>query len=84
VESGDYWQNVYLTRPTDEVGWYEPDPVVSRRLVAAAVGAGARSVIDVGGGASSLVDHLLPLDLARVAVLDVSEAGLGVSKRRLG
>ncbi|MBI2781114.1 MAG: class I SAM-dependent methyltransferase [Chloroflexi bacterium] len=84
MESGAYWQNVYLTRRTDEVGWYEPDPVVSRHLVAAAVRAGARSVIDVGGGASSLVDHLLDLDLARVAVLDVSEAGLEVSRRRLG
>ncbi len=84
VESGDYWQSVYLTRQADEVGWYEPDPVVSRRLVAAAVRAGARSVIDIGGGASSLVDHLLDLDLQRVAVLDVSEAGLGVSRRRLG
>ena len=84
VESGDYWQDVYLTRPTDGVGWYEPDPVVSRRLVVAAVRAGARSVIDVGGGASSLVDHLLDLDLERVAVLDVSEAGLDVSRRRLG
>ncbi len=84
VASGDYWQNVYLTRPTDQVGWYEPDPVVSRRLIAAAVRAGARSVIDVGGGPSSLVDHLLDLDLQRVVVLDVSEAGLAVSRRRLG
>jgi 2-polyprenyl-3-methyl-5-hydroxy-6-metoxy-1,4-benzoquinol methylase len=84
VESGDYWQNVYLTRRADEVGWYEPDPAVSRRLVSGAVRSGARSVIDVGGGASSLVDHLLDLDLERVAVLDVSEAGLGVARRRLG
>lgn len=84
VESGAYWQNVYLTRATERAGWYEPDPVISRRLVASAVRAGTRSVIDVGGGASSLVDHLLELDLARVAVLDVSEAGLAVSRRRLG
>jgi SAM-dependent methyltransferase len=84
VERQEHWQNVYLTRPTDRVGWYEPDPVVSRRLVGGAVRAGARSVIDLGGGASSLVDHLLDLDLERVAVLDVSEAGLGVAMRRLG
>ena len=57
---------------------------MSRRLVTAAVRAGARSVIDVGGGASSLVDHLLDLHLERVAVLDVSKAGLAVSMRRLG
>lgn len=81
---GDYWQNVYLTRPPDEVGWYEPDPIVSRRLVAEAVRRGAPSVIDVGGGASSLVDHLLDLDIPCIAVLDVSEAGMDVSRRRLG
>jgi SAM-dependent methyltransferase len=79
-----YWQDVYLTRPPDDVGWYEPDPVVSRRLVGEAVRAGSQSVIDIGGGASSLVDHLLDLDLARIAVLDVSEAGLDVSRRRIG
>ena len=45
---------------------------------------GARSVIDVGGGASFLVDHLLDLGLHRVAVLDISEAGLDVAKERLG
>ena len=84
MSSGDSWQEVYLTRPHDRVGWFEPDPVVSRRLVDAAVRAGARSVIDVGGGASSLVDHLLDLDLERLAVLDVSDAGLAVSKGRLG
>ena len=84
MADGAYWQNVYQTRPADEVGWYEPDPVVSRRLVSEAIRGGARSVIDVGGGASSLVDHLLDLDLQRIAVLDVSEAGIDVARRRLG
>lgn len=84
VAQRDYWQNVYLTRPSDGVGWYEPEPVVSRRLVAEAVRRGAQSVIDVGGGASSLVDHLLDLDVPRIAVLDVAGAGMDVSRRRLG
>jgi ubiquinone/menaquinone biosynthesis C-methylase UbiE len=65
-------------------GWYEPDPAVSRRLVERAVAEGALSVIDVGGGASLLVDHLLDMGLRRVAVLDISEAGLDVAKVRLG
>ncbi|MEO5964618.1 MAG: class I SAM-dependent methyltransferase [Candidatus Limnocylindrales bacterium] len=68
----------------DAVGWYEPDPGTSRRLVAEAVHAGARSIIDVGGGASSLVDHLLDLGLDRITILDVSEAGLAVARHRLG
>lgn len=57
---------------------------MSRRLVMAAVAEGAESVIDVGGGASLLVDQLLDLGVARVAVLDISEAGIDVARRRLG
>ena len=78
------WDWIYATRAVDAVGWYEPDPATSRTLVAEAVAAGARSIIDVGGGASSLVDHLLDLGLDRIAVLDVSEAGLAVARHRLG
>ena len=84
VTTGAYWQNVYLTRASNQVGWYEPNPLISRRLVEAAKRQGARSVIDVGGGASSLVDHLLDMDFDRVAVLDVAEAGLAVARDRLG
>ena len=80
----DHWERIYTTRPTDGVGWYEPDPVISRRLVEAAVARGARSVIDIGGGASSLVDHLLELGLDRIAVLDIAGSGLAVSRARLG
>src|ERR1700693_5506918 len=79
-----YWDNISASRPPDEVGWYEADPKMSRILVGEQIHAGATSVIDVGGGASSLVDHLLGLGLTRIAVLDISEAGLNVAKRRLG
>lgn len=78
------WDWIYATRALDTVGWYEPDPATSRRLVTAAVDRGARSIIDVGAGASYLVDHLLELGLERVAVLDVSEAALAVARHRLG
>ena len=80
----DHWQHIYTTRRPDQVGWFESDPAVSRRLVMAAVEAGATSVIDVGGGASSLVDHLLDQGVERVAVLDISEAGIDAARQRLG
>lgn len=80
----DKWDWIYATRAMNAVGWYEPEPVNSQELVAEAVAGGARSIIDVGGGASRLVDHLVGLDLDRIAVLDVSEAGLAVSRHRLG
>ena len=78
------WDWIYATRALDAVGWYEPDPVTSRALVADAEARGARSIIDIGGGASRLVDHLVDLDLDRIAVLDISEAGLAVARHRLG
>lgn len=82
--SSNPWDWIYATRAMDAVGWYEPDPFTSRELVAEAVARGARSIIDVGGGASRLVDHLVGLDLDRVGVLDVSEAGLALARHRLG
>ncbi len=82
--SVEHWDTIYSTRPVDSVGWYEADPSISRRLVAEAVERGARSLIDVGGGASNLVDHVLDLGLERLAVLDISEVGLAVARDRLG
>ena len=82
--SSNQWDWIYATREMNAVGWYERDPVNSREIVDQAVERGARSIIDIGGGASSLVDHLLELGLDRIAVLDISEAGLAFSKHRLG
>jgi hypothetical protein len=80
----DHWERIYETRATDAVGWYEADPALSRRLVADAIARGARSVIDIGGGASTLVDHLLDLGLERIGVLDIATSVLAASQRRLG
>lgn len=82
--AAEHWESIYATREPDAVGWYESDPRTSRVLVADAIDGGARSIIDIGGGASSLVDHLLELELDRIAVLDISGAGLEVARHRLG
>lgn len=82
--SSNQWDWIYATREMTGVGWYEPDPVVSRELVNDAVAAGGRSIIDVGGGASWLADHLVAMDLDRTAVLDISDAALALARHRLG
>jgi SAM-dependent methyltransferase len=79
-----HWEHVYATRPVTSVGWFEADPATSRRLVDEAIARGARSVVDVGGGASRLVDHLLDRGLARVGVVDIAESGLDHARARLG
>ena len=84
MEGREHWDRIYGSRSPDNVSWYEPVPVTSRTLIAGSVEEGAESVIDIGGGASTLVDHVLDLGVKHVAVLDISEAGLAVSKRRLG
>ena len=75
---------MYRTRSSDELSWYEVVPEVSLRKIQAAIEYSVRSVIDIGGGASSLVDHLVGMDLERVAVLDVSGTALAEAKARLG
>ena len=82
--SGSPWDRIYATRAMDSVGWFEPDPVNSRDLVGLGVARGARSIIDIGGGASGLVDHLVGLGLDRIAVLDISDAALAIARHRLG
>ena len=65
-----HWENVIRTKADDQVSWYEPRPAHSLDLVHAAIAEGARSLIDVGGGTSRLVDCLLDEGLDRIAVLD--------------
>jgi SAM-dependent methyltransferase len=84
TQATNRWDWLYATRALDTLGWYEPEPSTSLRLVDDAVRAGARSIIDVGGGGSFLVDRLVDLGLDRVTIVDVSEAGMAVAKHRLG
>lgn len=81
--SEDHWERVYETRSTDEVSWFQAEPSVSRRLVEAAVGTNG-SVVDVGAGASRLVDLLLDDGFSDLTVLDVSARALAVVRQRLG
>src|SRR5437868_4973432 len=79
----DHWETIYTTRDVTDVGWYQADPQISLRLISE-VSSCRSSVIDVGGGASVLVDRLLEQGHERVAVLDISAAALEHSKARVG
>lgn len=79
----DHWQNVYATKADDSVSWFEPSPVFSLQLIAEA-GSDRASVIDIGGGASRLVDALVADGLRHVAVLDLSAYALEIARGRLG
>lgn len=78
-----HWQNVYATKGDDGVSWFEQSPALSLELIARCGMPGA-SVIDVGGGASRLVDALIANGHRDVAVLDLSANGLDIARTRLG
>jgi SAM-dependent methyltransferase len=79
----EHWETVYATKGVTEVSWFESEPLVSLDLIETASPAHSR-IIDIGGGASVLVDRLLDRGLERVAVLDISATALERSKSRLG
>lgn len=80
----DHWNRVYQTKLPENVSWYQQRPDMSLELIAeSGVGKDA-GIIDVGGGASVLVDHLLELGYTNLAVLDLSGAALSASRSRLG
>jgi len=79
-----HWEHVYGTRAPTEVSWFEPEPAVSLRLIESVAPSHDSALIDVGGGASLLVDRLLTRGFRDVTVLDVSPQALDQVRRRLG
>jgi 2-polyprenyl-3-methyl-5-hydroxy-6-metoxy-1,4-benzoquinol methylase len=84
MSSRPHWENVYRTKQPDEVSWYRPHLDTSLALIEAAVPDRDACIIDVGGGASTLVDDLLARGYRNLSVLDLSSAALDISKARLG
>jgi SAM-dependent methyltransferase len=79
-----HWQNVYLSKGEQDVSWSQKDPQPSLGLIEKFASGLQAPIIDIGGGASRLVDALRRRGFAAVTVLDVSQAALEVAKHRLG
>jgi ubiquinone/menaquinone biosynthesis C-methylase UbiE len=79
-----HWEHVYTTKSAQEVSWFQPHADQSLDLIRGVACGTPCRVIDVGGGASTLVDDLLSLRGFDVSVLDISEAALQVARDRLG
>jgi hypothetical protein len=79
-----HWENVYTTKGETEVSWFQEVPTISLALLALVGAKPADSIIDIGGGASRLVDSLLAQGFEHLTVLDLSAAALEGSRQRLG
>jgi SAM-dependent methyltransferase len=84
IERQSHWQNVYQTKGECDVSWFQETPAISLDLIRATGVSADAPIIDIGGGASRLVDVLLSEGFRAVTVLDVSEKALAMSRDRLG
>ena len=81
--STSHWDAVWNDRHPDKVTWFQAESTTSLQLIQAAAGPGA-GVIDVGGGASRLIDQLLAAGYCDVTVLDIAAASIASAQQRLG
>ena len=79
-----HWENIYTTKELHEVSWFQPIPETSLNFIRELCPNKLAKIIDVGGGDSLLVDHLLELGYQDLSVLDISEAAVTRAKHRLG
>lgn len=83
-EQARYWDAAYAGRGARGVSWYQAEPRVSLELIDTLAVGKEDALIDVGGGASTLVDHLVGRGFTDLAVLDVSVAALTEARNRVG
>lgn len=84
MQSKEHWEHVYSTKATDSVSWFQEHADRSLRLIAETGVPHTASIIDVGGGASTLVDDLLAKGYQDITVLDLSGSALDSARNRLG
>ena len=79
-----HWESVYTTEGENEVSWFQESPAISLELIAEVGATPTSAIIDVGGGASRLVDSLVGMGYRTVTVLDLCEVALSATQARLG
>ncbi len=83
MEKRNHWNSVYATKSEDTVSWFQKDAQPSLDLILTYPDAAARGVVDIGAGASRLVDRLLDNDVDDVTLLDLSDRSFDVVRDRL-
>ena len=82
--SKSHWENIYKTKASTQVSWYQEHLQTPLRLIERAGVEKTAQIIDVGGGASTLVDDLLESGFKHITVLDISSSAIDAARKRLG
>ena len=84
MDQKKHWETIYQTKDVHTVSWFQVDARESLDLITRYAPDRTAPIIDVGGGASVLVDDLLSAGYTDLTVLDVSETALEIARQRLG
>lgn len=79
----EHWESIYGTKEVTDVSWYQREATLSLQLIQQVAPDHAAAIIDVGGGASTLVDSLLSLGYSNVTVVDIAANALAAAQARL-
>src|ERR1700756_4251782 len=79
-----YWEKIYAEKAPSEVSWYRPHLETSLALIEQTASGRSASVIDVGGGQSTLVDDLLARGYENITVLDIWHSAIAANRKRVG
>ena len=79
-----HWENIYQTRQTKEVSWFQAKPETSLQFIESYNLPKSAKIIDIGGGDSLLADNLLDIGFQDITVLDISETAIEKARKRLG
>ncbi len=80
----EHWESIYQTKKSNEVSWYQENPKTSLDLISETGIDKNAKIIDIGTGASKLVDNLLASGFRNITVLDVSSSALNIAEKSLG
>ncbi|MFQ5532204.1 MAG: methyltransferase domain-containing protein [Candidatus Nanoarchaeia archaeon] len=80
----EHWEKVYNSKETNQLGWYEEIPEQSLNLIKKCCLDKNEIILDVGSGASTLIDNLITMGYKNIIATDISETALSKLKKRLG
>ena len=83
VQNKKHWDSIYETKTPDQVSWTQQTPEISLDFIRSLGLNSNASIIDIGGGDSNLVDHLLDEGYKNITILDISSKSLEKSQKRL-
>ncbi len=83
MDTVEHWRDVWSSAPAEARSWFQEDPHLSLELIQRFAPDRTAAILDVGGGASRLVDHLLALGYRDLTVVDIADEALALTRERL-